>query len=280
MSGAVSLIGVPSDLGNGVAPGARDAPAALRRAAGPLPPRVRDAGDVNVTPGAGMEALQDRVRRSVALARARGERPLVLGGDHSVTLPVVEALATEHAMAVLWLDAHTDLDELTAAHVLNHKNVLRHILGLAGVTRIVHVGHRGYTVDDELSGFPDRLVGVTAGTLREDGVGAALDLLSPRTPVYVSVDIDVLDPSAAPGTSTPVPGGLCPGELQAVLGAVGAHREMVGADLVEVNPAMDREGRTVRVAADALAELARCLVRAPSAPPPSRPPREAGEPPA
>lgn len=293
-AGRVGVLGVPFDLGNAVAPGCRAAPGVIRRASrnatagvrdvpgdGPgYPSRagsgrewldgparrvsawIRDHGDVVVRPGEDTETVAQRVAKVCRAMVASGARPLVIGGDHSISYGVVSGLAAAGPLIVAWLDAHTDIDEKTLRVGLNHKNAARRIAALPHVARVVAVGHRGYTREDETRCLPGRLVVVTARELRVRGPSSLLDALDgidPRLPVYVSIDIDVVSPAYAPGTATPVPGGPGPAEIAAVVEVLSHCRELVGCDLVEINPDHDDGGRTVRVACELLGRAAGAL---------------------
>ena len=294
-AGRVAVLGVPFDLGNAaVAPGGRAAPGVIRRASrdatagvrdgsgdGPgYPSRagfsrgwldgaarrisawIRDHGDVVVRAGEDPETVAQRVAEVCRAVVASGARPLVIGGDHSISYGVVSGLAAAGRLIVVWLDAHTDIDQKTLAVGLNHKNAARRIAALPHVARVVAVGHRGYTREDETRCLPGRLAVVTARELGERGPSAvldALDRIDPRLPVYASIDIDVVSPAYAPGTAAPAPGGPGPAEVAAVVEALSNCRELVGCDLVEVNPEHDDGGRTARVACELLGRAAGAL---------------------
>lgn len=267
--GRIVALGVPFDLGNGIAAGGRAAPAAIRAAsiaadascAHPFR-TLRDAGDVRIDPGEGAEAVARRVAEVCRGLVARGARPLIVGGDHSVTFGAVSGLDAVGELIVVWIDAHTDIDQKTLATGLNHKNAARRTAMLPHVARVVVVGHRGYTREDETRCLPGRLAVVPGHALRRRGVDEvheALDRVDPDLPLYLSIDIDVLCPSYAPGTAAPVPDGLAPAEVAGLLEALAARRGIVGCDLVEVNPAFDDAGRTLDVACGLLARAVGAL---------------------
>jgi len=253
----VVVCGVAWDGGNGVAPGARGAPAALRlHAAGdgaleralrgslaPLRGAVADAGDVEPVPGEPRAWMDRRIEEVCGAAWGAGAGVLLLGGDHSVTHAAVRRAGEDGPVALLWLDAHTDTAEGPA---LTHKTVARALLGLPGVTALVQAGFRGYTLDDELGRPLAGRTVVTAADVRRHGPRAVAGFLPRGTRLYVSVDIDVLDPSVAPGTATPVPGGLTLDEVLALLRHAADGRRLIGCDLVEVNPGRDSGARTLQ----------------------------------
>ena len=116
---------------------------------------------------------------------------------------------------------------------------MRRILSLPNVLNVVEVGHRGFTLNNKLQTKNEKLTIVTGSRIRERGFASILDFIPASRPCYVSVDIDVLDPIYAPATSTPVPCGLSPQELKQMLRVLGQNREVVGFDLMEINPERD-----------------------------------------
>jgi agmatinase len=250
----VAIFGIPYDLGNPVAPGAREAPARIRARSADLEPPagdLADLGDLRFAYGENPAAIFDRLGGAVQALVDGGVFALAVGGDHSVSYPLVVPLQRREEIAVVWLDAHTDYNGWSGRGAHDHKQVLRRIAGLPGVRRVVVPGHRGFTPDSELElGEPARVL--RPADLRPGGPEALLAELPPELPVYVSLDVDVLDPAFAPGTSTPVPGGLTPTELDEILAALFRERQVRGMDLVEVNPSRDPDGRTVGLAAGLL----------------------------
>lgn len=245
-----AALGVRYDLGNPIAPGAREAPDSIRLAsASCAPPRAAgiDQGNLVQVPGEDPAATLSRLGEAVEAVLEQSQLPLILGGDHSLSFPVVERLQRRGDLAVVWCDAHTDFSPWDGRGAHDHKQVLRRISGLGGVRRIVQVGLRGYTLEDELRLAPG-VAALRPGDLRRDGARKLLRRLPRGLRCYVSVDIDVLDPSSAPGTSTPVPGGLSLDELVGLLRSVLSRRRVAGLDLVEVNPSRDRDARTSLIA--------------------------------
>jgi agmatinase len=268
---AVVIAGVPFDAGNGVLPGAGSAPGALREhSLGPdaaasgsraalrrqkIP--AADHGDVAWVPGEPGEWLDRRIGQVCDAALRSDARVLFLGGDHSVTFPVVRHLQMGGPLAVLWVDAHTDTASDGVG--LNHKNVARKILDLPNVAALVQVGFRGFTQENEVDWKLDRRTLLTSGDFRRRGPEAVLASLPPDLPLYVSLDIDVLDPAHAPGTGTPVPSGLGPAEVEMILDEAACGRRLVGCDLVEVNPGRDVSDRTLSLATTLLFRMI-CLL--------------------
>jgi agmatinase len=255
---ALCAFGAPTDQGNSVARGAACGPAAMRRASrtlSPPQPGGRDWGDVDRSDAPDLETYLDRVAAATHAIRAQGLCPLLLGGDHSVTYAPVSALQRARDLCLVWFDAHTDFSPWDGGTFHNHKQVLRRISKLVGVKRIVQIGYRGITGGDERA-LGARATVVTTAEARRLDPDALLALVPPELPCYISIDIDVIDPLWAPGTSAPVPDGLPPHMVKTMAETLVRHREIAGIDLVEVNPVLDRDGATVRVAADLIHGIA------------------------
>jgi agmatinase len=270
----VTIVGFPFDSGVSYRPGARFGPQHVRQSSRLLRPyhppldvhpfgvhQVADAGDVGINPFDITDAMRTVERASDEL-RERGGTLLSLGGDHTVALPLLRSVARTHGpVAVLHFDAHLDTWDTYFGAPVTHGTPFRRASeeGLIDRERSVHVGIRGplYAAkdltDDGVLGF--QIVGSDAYQL--DGLAAVVQRMRARLgegPVYVSVDIDVLDPAHAPGTGTPEAGGLTSRELLHTLRAL-AGMEVVGADIVEVAPAYDHAEITGIAAAHVAYEL-------------------------
>jgi agmatinase len=253
--GRPAVVGAPVDSGNLVAPGPRFGPARIRAAsagfAAPLHDGV-DCGDVDASHAYDLAAVQQRLAGILDPICRAGALPILLGGDHALSFPAIACCARDRALSVLWLDAHTDFAPWDGDGAANHKQVLRRVSQLDGVHGIVLAGYRGYTIGDVWR-FDDAFRIFTARDCQgDDACASILAALPPSRPVYVSIDIDVLDPQCAPGTSTPVAGGLSPFELERILRAVCRERTLAGLDVMEVNPLRDEGARTARIAAGLL----------------------------
>ena len=156
---------------------------------------------------------------------------------------------------VVWFDAHTDFSPWAEGEVHSHKQVLRRIDALPGVARLIQVGYRGLTAGDERHLGAKASV-VTTDTARTLAAADLLALMSPDLPWYISIDIDVVDPFYAPGTSAPVPDGLEPSRVRELLAAIVGQRTLLGADVVEVNPRLDVGDMTSAIAATFLWTIA------------------------
>lgn len=202
--------------------------------------RVHDAGDVHGFPGCTWAEYAATLGAELRAIADRGGRVLLLGGDHSVALPAL--LAHDRPFALLHFDAHTDVAPLRWRGDLHHGNFLRHAAAAAPLRQIVSLGVRGLQdIPGDVEGVP--YLARSPECLRGLSSDALAGLLAPDLPVHVSVDIDVLDPSVAPATPAIEPGGLTLAELRRLLRACLRGREVVGADLVEVQG--DRDGTTL-----------------------------------
>jgi agmatinase len=254
----VAIVGIPFDSGVSYRPGARFGPSHIRESSRLLRPynpalqvpvfaaqQVADAGDLTVNPFSIDEAISAIERGARALAERAGA-VLTLGGDHTVALPMLRAVAARNGpVAVVHFDAHLDTWDTYFGAAYTHGTPFRRASeeGLLDRSGCLHVGIRGplysdadLTEDSEL-GFQV----VSAPEVEDLGVAGLVERIRDRVgerPVYVSVDIDVLDPAHAPGTGTPEAGGLTSRELLATLRSFAALN-LVGADIVEVAPAYD-----------------------------------------
>ncbi len=255
------LFGAPMDFTVTYRPGSRLAPSRVREASDVLEEHSLalgedladhpffDAGDVSLAWGnvsASLEAI-GRVAREVV----RGGRiPLMIGGEHLVTWPVVDAVADTHPdLVILHFDAHADLRGDYMGEKMSHATAIRLCAEKLPPRRVYQFGIRSGTADEvayareRTNFFP----GEVLRPLRE-----ALQNLG-DAPIYVTIDIDVVDPAFAPGTGTPEPGGVSSGEIiQAVHLLRG--RRVVGFDVVEICPPMDHSERTAILGAKLLRE--------------------------
>ena len=270
----VALVGMPFDSGVSYRPGARFGPAHVRAASKLLRPyhpaldvspfaaqQVVDAGDLAINPFDLDDAIR-AVERGADDLRGRGTTLLSIGGDHTIALPLLRSLHRTHGrVAVLHFDAHLDTWDTYFGAPFTHGTPFRRASeeGLLDPEHCLHVGIRGplYSdkdlTEDGVLGF--QVIG--SDDYQTDGVAAVVERMRARlgdVPVYVSIDIDVLDPAHAPGTGTPEAGGLTSRELLHTLrGLVGAN--VVGADVVEVAPAYDHAEITGIAAAHVAYEL-------------------------
>jgi len=270
----VAVVGVPFDSGVTFRPGARFGPIAVRQASRLLRPyhaaldvhpfaaqQVADAGDIACTPFSIPEAIaQIHAGARALLARAR--HFVAIGGDHTIALPLLRAFHERHGPgALLHFDAHLDTWDTYFGASYTHGTPFRRAFeeGLLLPQRSMHVGIRGplFSPQDlkDDAGFGFRIV--TAMDFEELGIAGVVERVRERigdAPLYVSIDIDVLDPGTAPGTGTPEAGGLTSRELLGVLRGLKGLR-LEAADLVEVAPAYDHAEVTSMAASHVAYEL-------------------------
>ena len=274
----VAVVGVPFDTGVTYRPGARFGPAHIRQASRLLRPynpalevapfrtaQVVDAGDIACNPFDIEQAL-DQIEAGIGELAEGGRGVVCLGGDHTIALPVLRALHAQHGpLALVHFDAHLDTWDTYFDAPYTHGTPFRRASeeGLIVKGSSAHVGIRGSLydrsdlVDDEALGFTI----VHCRDIDRIGVHGIIDRVLDRVgtaAVYVSIDIDVLDPAFAPATGTPEAGGMTSRELLAVLRAMSSTR-LVGADIVEVAPAYDHAEITAVAAANLAYELVTLL---------------------
>ncbi len=198
----------------------------------------RAVGIITLSPVLSADTPEEQMRRIASVARAlagHGKFLLALGGEHSITAPLVRATAEEHGdISVLQIDAHADLRDTYNGSPHSHACVMRRVLELTD--RIAQVGIRNYSQQEYLD-CPRQVENfVTPAVIESDPgwVDRVLSLLGEK--VYVTVDVDGFDPAYVPGTGTPEPGGLTWRQVTRLLRRVCAEREVVGADIVEVVP--------------------------------------------
>ena len=270
----VCFVGVPFDLGTSNRSGTRLGPRQIRAESVLLRPynmatraapfdslRVADVGDIAINP----YSLHDSVARiedGVSALITNGCRPITLGGDHTITLPLLRAMHKRHGkVGLVHVDAHSDINDTMFGEKIAHGTTFRRAVeeGLLDCQRVAQIGLRGsgYTAEDfdwsRAQGF--RVVPAEecwfrslAPLMRE--VVAQLG----EGPVYLSFDIDGVDPAFAPGTGTPEVGGLTASQaLEIVRGLRGLN--LVGADVVEVSPPYDPYGTTALLAANLAFEM-------------------------
>jgi agmatinase len=274
----VAVVGVPFDSGTTFRPGARFGPIAVRQASRLLRPyhpaldvlpfetlQVADAGDITCNPFDIQESLA-QIEAGVSALYGSSESFVAIGGDHTIALPLLRAVKKRKGpVALLHFDAHLDTWDTYFGAAYTHGTPFRRAFeeGLLLEDRSMHVGIRGPLfspqdlVDDESFGF--RII--TAMDFETQDLAEIVDRVRARigdAPLYVSIDIDVLDPGMAPGTGTPEAGGLTSRELLGVLRGLRGLR-LAAADLVEVAPAYDHAEVTAMAASHVVYELVSLL---------------------
>lgn len=270
----VAILGVPFDSGVSYRPGARFGPAHVRQSSRLLRPyhptldvspfaaqQVADAGDVPVNPF-DIEEVLGTVEAAAKALSDTGAKIVTIGGDHTIALPLLRNMARIHGpVAMLHFDAHLDTWDTYFGAAYTHGTPFRRAFeeGLLDTDALSHVGTRGPLYgkqdleDDERFGFGI----VSSADIYRRGADAVVQQLRERIgdrPLYISIDIDVLDPAHAPGTGTPEAGGMTSRELLEILRGL-ADLNVVGADVVEVSPAYDHAELTGVAAAHVVYEL-------------------------
>lgn len=267
VSPRVAVVGVPLDENSSFLRGPALAPARIRAAlnAGSMNLCTedgvdlgtrsdwRDLGDLEL--GHGRAAIAD-IERQMGAIVSGGARPLSLGGDHSVTYPIVRVVAARHPkLTILHLDAHPDLYDNFEENRFSHACPFARIMEEGLATRLVQVGIRAMNPHQRAQA---ERFGVEVIAMR-DYVPESVSTLSLQSPLYISLDLDVLDPACAPGVSHHEPGGFSVREVLRLLAGIDAP--LVGADIVEYNPVRDHADMTAMVAAKFYKELLGMLLR-------------------
>jgi agmatinase len=266
------LLGVPYDGGTTYQPGARLAPYAIRRVSALVQSyhpehqidvferiRVLDGGNVAFPPFDPGQ-VRERIEMEVAAIASAGAAPYVIGGDHSVALPAMRALARKHGpLAVVHVDAHSDTSGPEVwGERFHHGTPLRHALTEGLISQLYQVGLRGpigARSDREFTEAHDAQV-VSAAAFGDAGPRSIAQAIKKRIgdrATYITFDVDAIDPAYAPGTGTPVPGGLSSREALSFIRHL-AGLNVIGMDLVEVCPSLDHADLTSHLAAHLLYE--------------------------
>lgn len=261
----IELIGLPSDCNSSFERGPAAAPAAIRRALWSdrgnlacedgqeigIDFELTDRGDLPLSESANDDAL---IAAEVEACVRSGAVPLALGGDHAMTHPVVRGVHAVHGpVTILHFDAHPDLYENFEDNPRSHASPFARIMEAGLATRLVQVGIR--TLNAHCRAQAERF-GVEIVPMADFAPDKVPVL---ESPLYISIDLDGIDPAEAPGVSHPEPGGLTVREVLAVLRRQTA--QVVGADVVELNPRFDQNERTAILAAKLVRELAALMVR-------------------
>lgn len=271
----VAIVGVPLDIGTSNRTGSRYGPRQIRAESVLVRPygmatraapfdsfQVADTGDVALNTYS--------LEKSVALIEshfdqvlAAGVKTVSLGGDHTITLPILRALHKVHGpMGLIHVDAHADTNDEMFGEKVTHGTIFRRAIeeGLVDPTRMMQVGLRatGYAAEDFDWARGHGAQVVPAEECWYQSLAPLMMEFRQRTgtdvPVYLSFDIDGLDPSVAPGTGTPEPGGLSAAQgLEIIRGSWGLN--LIGCDLVEVSPPYDTSGNTALLAANMVFEM-------------------------
>jgi len=275
----VAIMGVPFDGGVSYRPGARFAPTRVREVSALgrgynwargedvfQKLRVADAGDCPTVP-IDRQQTYARIESHFSKALGLGKKTLAVGGDHSITLPILRAVRKHvgQPVSLIHFDAHLDTYPAAWGEEFHHGSFARHAIteGLIDPKTSLQLGLRGPLAGGEDLDFV-RAHGLRTATiddLRVNGLEAFLHGLPAfQGPTYITYDVDCLDPAFAPGTGTPVPGGLTTYEVQRIFRAL-KIQNLVAADVVELCPAYDPSDITAMAVVDAMFEIL-CLFKA------------------
>lgn len=274
----VGIVGVPMDLGVSNRPGSRLGPRAVRQIEriGPyhevhqsLPMaqvRVADLGDVPFRTRYSLEDSHEDIEAHFKKLVDAGVRPLAVGGDHSISLPILKAIGAGEPVGMIHIDAHCDTGSSFEGSKFHHGGPFRQAVldGVLDPERTIQIGIRGNAEFIWEFSEDSGMTVVHADTFVGQGVDATIDQMREvvgEGPVYISFDVDALDPVFAPGTGTPEIGGLSSREAMALVrGAMGLN--VIGGDVVEVAPQYDATTNTAQVAAQMLFEIFAVLAAA------------------
>ncbi len=256
-----ALFGCPLDQTSTFRSGSDKAPKAIREASDSIETyspfldrdlidyKFADLGDIDFS-NADMETCLNRIESFCSTILNHGAKPLALGGEHTVTLPIVRGLNKVcQDFVVIHLDAHTDLRESYEGASLNHATVIRRVVDLIGSERLIQLGIRSGT-REEFAWMKQN------GTLYQWDKGSEKSVLKRlnNREVYVTLDLDVMEPAFLPGTGNPEAGGWFYDDLERFFKMLTSVK-LIGADVVELNPGLDKSGMSSVLAAKIVREL-------------------------
>lgn len=271
----VGIIGVPLDIGTSNRNGTRYGPRQVRAESVLVRPynmatraapfdsfQVADLGDVALNPY-NLSACIEIIEQHYSAVLENAVTPISIGGDHTITLPILRAIARKHGpVALIHVDAHADVNDTMFGEPVAHGTIFRRAIEekLVDPRSMFQIGLRatGYAAEDFDWARDQGVTVVQAEACWYKSLAPLMEevrrLVGPDQPAYLSFDIDGLDPSVAPGTGTPEPGGLTGSQgLEIIRGCYGLN--LIGCDLVEVSPPYDTTGNTALLAANLLFEM-------------------------
>jgi len=271
----IALVGVPLDIGTSNRGGSRFGPREIRCESVMVRPygmytgaapfdsfQIADTGDVALNTFNLLKSI-DIIESHFDSLLSTGAKTLSMGGDHTIALPILRAMAKRHGpVALVHVDAHADTNDEMFGERITHGTIFRRAIeeNLVDPTRMVQIGLRttGYSAEDFDWARQQGVRVVPAEDCWHQSLAPLMaevrEQIGPDVPTYLSFDIDGLDPSIAPGTGTPEPGGLTSIQgIEIIRGCWGLN--LVGADLVEVSPPYDTTGNTSLLAANLLFEM-------------------------
>jgi agmatinase len=273
----IGLVGVPFDLGVNYRTGARQGPSGVRESSrlirrvhpvSGIKPfeicNVADIGDAPINPMSKDKSI-DQIQEFFEVLSDTGITPIAIGGDHTIPLPILRALSKDQPLGILHVDAHADtLDELFGDKI-NHATFLRRAAeeGIVDPGRVIQIGLRGSRFDenDIQYGYDVGYSIITMDEYEEMGRAAAIEKIGSVLgdgPIYISIDIDGLDPAYLPGTGVPEIGGITPRDMQVILRSL-QGRNIVGGDICEIAPGFDPTGITCITVANLMFEML-CII--------------------
>jgi guanidinopropionase len=273
----IALLGVPFDMGVNFRSGARQGPAAVREASriirqvhptsGIAPFRLYNVADVGDAPVNGLDPAGSigMIQSFIDRIDTAGAVPIAIGGDHTVPLPILRVIARDRPVGIVQFDAHPDTLDVLLGNKINHATTFRRGVeqGLIDPRRTLQIGLRGsrFSDDDLAYSYEAGMRVITFDEYEDLGraeVITEIDRVTGNGPVYVTLDIDGLDPAYAIGTGVPEVGGLSVRDVQVMIRSLrGKH--LVGADICEVAPCFDPTGHTALAAANLMFEML-CVV--------------------
>jgi len=272
----IALIGVPFDGGVVFRPGARFGPAEVRNKSGmigrmnhqtKIEPfgrcRIRDVGDVSLESIYHLESAVDEIEQYFLRIVSQGVLPVSVGGDHSISYPILKAVGSKEPVGLIHFDAHCDTGDAAYNSKFHHGGPFKNAVeaGVLDPTRTIQIGIRGTAEKNWAFSYASGMQVLHIEDFKKIGIEGTIEQIR-RTvgdgPTYLSFDVDCLDPAYAPGTGTPEVGGMTSFEAQQVLRGLGGL-SLVGADLVEVAPTYDQSGITALLGANLVFEQA-CLL--------------------
>lgn len=272
----VAVLGVPNDMGTQWKSGARMGPRSVREGStlysfgldgaydienditylGPKW-KIVDVGDVDIVHGDLLQS-HDNTEETVRKIIEKGAMPVIIGGDHSVTAAIGQGMEALGPFHVLQIDAHLDWADHRSGQRYGHGSCIRRLSEMKHVMNIYQFGIRGISssLKEDVEAAKEYGCTILSPTqMREKGTEQLANLIPKGEKLYITIDIDGIDPSIAPGTGTPSPGGLLYDEVNQLLKIIAQHNEVVGFDLVEVAPIYDQTGMTGQTAARIMLDL-------------------------
>lgn len=274
----VAIVGIPTDVGVTNRTGARYGPSAVREmssiAGGPIHHvsaivptnlcRIADCGDVPLEHLYDIEKVMADIETYYLKIKNAGIIPLSVGGDHSVTYPILKALGCDEPLGLVHVDAHCDTSGAMAGSKFHHGGPFRNaaLAGAIDPKRTIQIGIRGRAEPYWEFSYRSGMTVVHIEEVHESGIDSIIEkalCVIGNKPFYLSIDVDGIDPAYTPGTGTPEIGGLRPEQVQSLIRSL-RGRAIVGADVVEVAPPYDTPGQTTALVAATLLWEELCLV--------------------